>query len=43
MIKHRGRKWIVTDHTGRKVLGTHDSEASAKRQLQKIEIEKHKK
>lgn len=40
MIKKRGSKYVVLDSTGKKVLGTHSTKASALRQLQAIEINK---
>ena len=40
MIKKRGRKWIVTDKSGKKVLGTHPSREKALKQLRAIEISK---
>ncbi len=43
MIKRRGDKWVVTTSDGKKVLGTHDSEESAKKQLIAIEISKRAK
>lgn len=39
-IAHRGDKWVVLDSAGKKVLGTHDSEDAAKRQLRAIEANK---
>lgn len=41
-IRKLGSKWIVYPKKGGKRLGTHDSEASAKRQLAAIEISKNK-
>jgi len=41
-IRHIGKKWVVYPKKGGKRLGTHDSEASAKRQLAAIEISKSK-
>lgn len=41
MIKHVGKKWYVMDSSGKKVLGTHDSEEKAKRQLTAIHISQH--
>ena len=43
MIKKRGSKYVVTDSSGRKVLGTHPSKAKALDQLRAIEANKHKK
>lgn len=40
MIKKRGNKYYVYDKTGKKKLGTHDSESQAKKQLAAIEINK---
>jgi len=40
MIKKRGNKWVVTDKSGKKVLGTHPSKEKAIKQLQAIEISK---
>jgi predicted methyltransferase len=40
MIKKRGNKWVVTDKSGKKVLGTHPSREKALKQLQAIEISK---
>ena len=42
MIQQRGDKWVVLDHAGQKVLGTHGSEAEAKKQLAAIEISKQR-
>ena len=42
MIVKRGNKFLVMDSKGKKVLGTHDSEASAERQLTAIHISQHK-
>jgi hypothetical protein len=39
-IKHSGSKWIVTDKSGKKKLGTHSSRKKAVKQLQAIEISK---
>ena len=39
-IVKRGRKWVVTDKSGKKVLGTHSSREKAVKQLQAIEISK---
>jgi len=41
-IVHRGGKVLVTNEAGTKVLGTHDSEVSAKKQLQAIHISQAK-
>ena len=41
VIKHEGDKWVVYSESGKK-LGEHDSEEAATKQLQAIEIEKHK-
>lgn len=40
-IKKRGNKWIVTDHTGKKILGTHDTREDALKQLRAVEYFKH--
>lgn len=40
MIKKSGNKWHVTTADGSKILGTHDSEESARKQLAAIEISK---
>ena len=40
MIKRRGNKWVVTDKSGKKVLGTHPSREKALKQLRAIEISK---
>jgi hypothetical protein len=40
MIKKRGSKWVVTDKSGKKVLGTHPSREKALKQLRAIEISK---
>jgi len=42
MIKKSGDKFIVTDSSGEKILGTHESEEQAIKQLQAIEISKKK-
>lgn len=42
-IKAKGNKFIVTDDSGEKVLGTHDNRADAIRQLAAIESSKLKK
>lgn len=42
MIRKRGDKWVVLNHTGQHVLGVHDSKESAERQLRAIEANKHK-
>ena len=39
-IEHKDGKWIVTNKSGTKVLGTHDSEKQAQKQLAAIEISK---
>ena len=41
-IIHRGNKWIVTDSTGKKTLGTHRSKRKAQRQLLAIELSKQR-
>jgi len=40
-IVKRGNKWLVMNKAKTKVLGTHDSEEKAKKQLAAIEINKH--
>ena len=40
VISKQGNKWVVKSKAG-KVLGTHDTETSAKKQLTAIEISKH--
>ena len=40
MIRKRGKKFVVTDRTGKKVLGTHPSKAAAQKQLAAIEASK---
>ena len=42
MIKKRGNKFVVTDKSGTKVLGTHPSKEKAAKQLAAIEISKAK-
>jgi hypothetical protein len=42
MIVKRGNKFLVMDSKGKKVLGTHDSEKSAERQLTAIHISQEK-
>lgn len=42
MIKKKGSKYVVTDSTGKKILGTHPSKEKAQKQLAAIEISKHK-
>jgi hypothetical protein len=39
-ILKRGSKWVVTDKSGKKVLGTHPSREKALKQLRAIEISK---
>lgn len=41
-IVHRGEKFVVTNEAGTKVLGTHDTEKSAQKQLQAIHISQAK-
>ena len=41
MIKKEGSKYNVYNHTGKKLLGSHDSEESALEQLRAIEAAKH--
>jgi len=40
VISKQGDKWVVKSSDGKKVLGTHDSEEKAKKQLAAIEISK---
>ncbi len=40
-VRKRGNKWAVTNKAGDKTLGTHDTEADARKQLAAIEISKH--
>jgi hypothetical protein len=40
-IKHEGGKWKVYSKDGSKLLGTHDTEEEAQKQLAAIEISKH--
>jgi hypothetical protein len=40
MIKKSGNKFVVTDSSGEKILGTHESKKQAIRQLQAIEASK---
>jgi hypothetical protein len=42
VIVKRGDKWLVMNKAKTKTLGTHDTEAAAKKQLAAIEINKHK-
>jgi hypothetical protein len=39
-IKRKGGKWIVTNKSGDKILGTHDTKAEAEAQLTAIHISK---
>lgn len=41
-ITKRGDKWVVTDESGEKVLGEHENEEDAKKQLAAIEASKAK-
>lgn len=41
-IKKRGNKWVVTDKSGKKTLGTHTSREAAVKQLRAIEANKHR-
>lgn len=40
MINKKDGKWQVTDSTGKKVLGTHDTKQEALAQLAAVEISK---
>ena len=42
MIQRRKGKFVVTDSTGSKVLGTHESKSDALAQLKAIEASKHR-
>ncbi len=39
-VRKRGNKFVVTDSSGKKVLGTHTTRAAANRQLRAIEASK---
>ncbi len=39
-VKKKGNKFIVTDSSGKKLLGTHTTLAAANRQLRAIEASK---
>lgn len=39
-IQHRDGKWVVTDSSGKKVLGTHETRGKALKQLQAVEASK---
>lgn len=43
MIKKQGKNWVVTDSSGKKILGTHPSKEQALKQLAAVEISKKKK
>lgn len=43
MIRKRGKKWVLYTKDGKRVIGVHDSEESAKSQERKIQIEKARK
>lgn len=43
MIKKSGDKYVVTDSSGKKKLGTHASKKQAQKQLAAIEISKKRK
>lgn len=43
MIKKRGKNWVVTDSSGKKILGNHPSKQKALKQLAAVEIGKKKK
>ena len=40
-IIKKGRKWQVTDHTGKKNLGTYDTKKDAEERLKQVEMFKH--
>lgn len=39
-VEKRGNKWVVLDHTKKKVLGKHDTKGEAETQLRAIEANK---
>ena len=41
MLKKKGTKWIVLSETTKRVFGTYDTKAEAKRRLQQMEMFKH--
>lgn len=43
MIKRQGKNWVVTDSSGKKILGTHPSKERALKQLAAVEISKKNK
>lgn len=43
MIKKQGKNWVVTDSSGKKILGTHPSKERAMKQLAAVEISKKEK
>ena len=43
MIKRVGRKWVLYDSKGERVLGRHDTKAAALRQERAIQIAKARK
>lgn len=40
-ILKKGDKWVVTDHTGERNLGTYNTKAEAEKRLQQVEYFKH--
>ena len=42
MVQRRKGKFVVTDSTGSKVLGTHESKSDALAQVRAIEASKHR-
>ncbi|NBO36754.1 hypothetical protein EBU91_04380 [bacterium] len=42
MIKKQGKSWLVTDSSGKKILGTHPTKEKAIKQLAAVEISKKK-
>lgn len=40
-ILHKNNKWVVTDHTGEKNLGTYDTKEEAEKRLKQVEYFKH--
>ena len=40
-ILHKNNKWVVTDHTGKKNLGTYNTKEEAEKRLKQVEYFKH--
>lgn len=40
-ILHKNNRWVVTDHTGKKNLGTYDTKEEAEKRLKQVEYFKH--